>query len=109
MTNAEATTGTCTTGRSIAACTLKCAIDARGYTTCTGTITQICMNGSSKGTSGAVDLGTVITSHQTLKTVNGTAVTGSGNVDPLVPMLQCDYDALPATKNSDNVRRLIYQ
>lgn len=30
----------------------------------TGTITEIKMNGNSKGTSGVVDLGTVITSHQ---------------------------------------------
>ena len=35
-----------------------------GYTTNTGTITGITMNGASKGTSGVVDLGTVITSHQ---------------------------------------------
>jgi len=35
-----------------------------GYTTNTGTITGIKMNGSSKGTSGVVDLGTVITAHQ---------------------------------------------
>lgn len=32
----------------------------------TGTITEIKMNGASKGTSGVVDLGTVITSHQSL-------------------------------------------
>lgn len=35
-----------------------------GYTTNTGTITGITMNGSSKGTSGVVNLGTVLTSHQ---------------------------------------------
>lgn len=35
-----------------------------GYTTNTGTITGITMNGSSMGTSGVVNLGTVITSHQ---------------------------------------------
>ncbi|MGN1321029.1 MAG: hypothetical protein ACI4VJ_00420 [Methanosphaera sp.] len=35
-----------------------------GFTTNTGTITGITMNGTSKGTSGVVDLGTVITSHQ---------------------------------------------
>lgn len=35
-----------------------------GYTSNVGTITGITMNGSSKGTSGVVDLGTVITSHQ---------------------------------------------
>ena len=35
-----------------------------GFTKNTGTITGIKMNGSSKGTSGIVDLGTVITAHQ---------------------------------------------
>ena len=35
-----------------------------GYTTNTGTITGITMNGTSKGTSGIVNLGTVITEHQ---------------------------------------------
>ena len=37
---------------------------ATGATANTGTITGITMNGASKGTSGVVDLGTVITSHQ---------------------------------------------
>lgn len=32
------------------------------------------MNGSSKGTSGVVDLGTVLTAHQAIK-INGTAIT----------------------------------
>ena len=40
------------------------ASNPKGYTTNTGTITGITMNGASKGTSGVVDLGTVITSHQ---------------------------------------------
>lgn len=35
-----------------------------GYTTNNGTITGIKMNGASKGTSGVVDLGTVLTAHQ---------------------------------------------
>lgn len=35
-----------------------------GYTSNTGTITSIKMNGATKGTSGEVDLGTVITAHQ---------------------------------------------
>ena len=39
-------------------------LNAKGYTTNVGTITGIKMNGASKGTSGVVDLGTVITSHQ---------------------------------------------
>lgn len=37
-----------------------------GYTSNVGTITGITMNNVSKGTSGVVDLGTVITSHQSL-------------------------------------------
>ena len=36
----------------------------------TGTITGIKMNGASKGTSGVVDLGTVLTSHQSIRTLN---------------------------------------
>ena len=39
-------------------------VNDSGYTTNTGTITSVKMNGVSKGTSGVVDLGTVITSHQ---------------------------------------------
>lgn len=35
-----------------------------GYTSNAGTITEIKMNGANKGTSGSVDLGTVLTSHQ---------------------------------------------
>lgn len=74
-----------------------------GKTSNTGTITGISMNGSSKGTSGNVNLGTVvtsismnnsavsisngvanlgtvITSHQSIKTINSQAVTGTGNL-----------------------------
>ena len=40
---------------------------AAGATANVGTITGIKMNGSSKGTTGVVDLGTVITAHQTVK------------------------------------------
>lgn len=59
----------------------------------TGTITGIKMNGASKGTSGVVDLGTVITAHQdisgkqdkltsgtNIKTINNTSILGSGNI-----------------------------
>lgn len=64
-----------------------------GFTKNTGTITGITMNGSSKGTSGVVDLGTVITAHQdisgkqdklvsgtNIKTINGETLLGSGNI-----------------------------
>ena len=65
-----------------------------GFTTNTGTITGITMNGASKGTSGVVNLGTVITSHQdisgkqdklvsgtNIKTIDGNSILGSGNID----------------------------
>lgn len=58
-----------------------------------GTITGIKMNGASKGTSGVVDLGNVITAHQdisgkqdklvsgnNIKTINGQSILGSGNI-----------------------------
>ena len=45
-----------------------------------GSITEITMNGESKGTLGVVDLGTVLTEHQALKTINGETITGSGNI-----------------------------
>ena len=66
MSVAEGTTGTKTTARSISAANLKEIIDARGYTTNTGTVTSVAvkMNGTTKGTvttSGTIDLGTVIT------------------------------------------------
>lgn len=64
-----------------------------GFTKNAGTITGIKMNGASKGTSGVVDLGTVITSHQdisgkqdklvsgtNIKTINGASILGSGNI-----------------------------
>ena len=50
-----------------------------GFTKNVGTITGITMNGSSKGTSGVVDLGTVITQHQDISgkqnTITGAAST----------------------------------
>ena len=45
-----------------------------GFTKNAGTITGIKMNGSLKGTSGVVNLGTVLTAHQAIK-INGTAIT----------------------------------
>ena len=52
-----------------------------GYTTNTGTITGINMNGASKGTSGVVDLGTVLTSHQDISgKVNKSGDTMTGNL-----------------------------
>lgn len=53
-----------------------------GYTSNTGTITGIKMNGASKGTSGVVDLGTVITSHQDI----------SGKADKSATVSTVTYD-----------------
>lgn len=61
-----------------------------GFTSNVGTITGITMNGTSKGTSGVVDLGTVITdisgkqdalvSGTNIKTINNESILGSGNI-----------------------------
>ena len=58
-----------------------------GFTKNAGTITGIKMNGASKGTSGVVDLGTVITAHQDISgkvdkttTVNGHALSDNVSV-----------------------------
>lgn len=46
-----------------------------------GTVTGVKINGTTKNpSSGIVDLGTVITAHQTLKTINGESIVGSGNI-----------------------------
>ena len=63
-----------------------------GFTKNIGTITGIKMNGVSKGSSGVVNLGTVLTSHQDIKTLNtnnttaqsantSEAITGSGTIN----------------------------
>ena len=51
----------------------------KNYTSCLGTITGITMNGASKGTSGIVDLGTVLTAHQSLANYYTMADTSSSN------------------------------
>lgn len=66
-----------------------------GFTKNAGTITGITMNGASKGTSGVVNLGTVVTdvsnkqdklvSGTNIKTINGTSVLGSGNIEVSAP------------------------
>lgn len=69
-----------------------------------GTVTGVKINGSTKNpSSGVVDLGTVITSHQTLKTINGQSLLGSGDItisgggsgssDSYVPMSNTWYDS----------------
>lgn len=52
-----------------------------GFTKNTGTVNSVKINGSTKSPSnGVVDLGTVITAHQTLKTINGQSIVGSGDI-----------------------------
>lgn len=51
-----------------------------GFTKNAGTITGIKMNGATKGTSGVVDLGNVLTEHQKLKDINGQSIVGEGNI-----------------------------
>lgn len=62
----------------------------------TGTITGITMNGVSKGTSGVVDLGTVITSHQDITgkedTSNKVTSLSSNSTDTQYPSAKCVYD-----------------
>ena len=72
-----------------------------GYTTNEGTITGITMNGVSKGTSGVVDLGTVITEHQSLagyvQTADLAAVATSGSYTDLTDkpnLFSGDYNDL---------------
>lgn len=76
------------------------ASNPNGYTSNQWTITGITMNGASKGTSGVVDLWTVITSHQNIKTINGNTMTGSWNVSiNAVPSWWTTWQVL--TKNAN--------
>ena len=67
-----------------------------GFTKNAGTITGITMNGASKGTSGVVDLGTVITSHQDISgkenTSNKVTSISSSSTDTQYPSAKCVYD-----------------
>lgn len=46
-----------------------------------GTVTGVKVNGTTKSpSSGIIDLGTVITAHQTLKTINGQTIVGNGDI-----------------------------
>jgi hypothetical protein len=100
-----------------------------GFTKNAGTITGVTMNGASKGTSGVVDLGTVITAHQdisgkaniadlaavatsgsytdlddkpTIPVVPSNLVTGSTKSYTIWEGTQAEYDAL-ATKDSSTI------
>lgn len=66
-----------------------------GFTKNTGTITGITMNGASKGTSGTIDLGTVITSHQDISgkenTSNKVTSISASSTDTQYPSAKCIY------------------
>ena len=72
-----------------------------GFTKNVGTITGIKMNGSSKGTSGVVDLGTVITAHQDIsKKLNESGDTMTGDLTR-----KCaDVDASKANNNISSTK-----
>lgn len=69
-----------------------------GYTTNVGTITGITMNGTSKGTSGVVDLGTVITEHQSLADYYTKT-----EVDGLIPSVADYFDGAEYDSNSKRI------
>lgn len=64
-----------------------------GAGTGSGTITGIKMNGASKGTSGVVDLGTVLTSHQSLSTCATTTDSRNAYRATHIPISQPDTNA----------------
>lgn len=69
-----------------------------GYTTNVGTVTGITMNGASKGTSGVVDLGTVITEHQSLADYYTKT-----EVDGLIPSVADYFDGAEYDSNSKRI------
>ena len=77
-----------------------------GYTTNVGTITGIKMNGASKGTSGVVDLGTVLTSHQDISgkenTSNKVTAWSSTTTDAHYPSEKLVKTALDGKANSSH-------
>jgi hypothetical protein len=64
-----------------------------GFTKNAGTITGIKMNGASKGTSGVVDLGTVITAHQD--------ISGKANVGDCYTKVESDAKYLTEHQSLD--------
>lgn len=78
---------------------IKTQIEAYGYTNKTGTITEVKMNNTSKGTSGAANLGTVVTSLK-INTTNGTVNNGIASVTLQLPT------GLPNVTASDNGKTL---
>lgn len=81
-TNATVTNGVASITATIPAEVTESTVSGWGFTKNTGTITGINMNGDSKGTSGVVNLGTVITEHAAhkLTATNNTASATTGEI-----------------------------
>ena len=79
VTKLTSSTSSTSTSLAATASAVKAAYDlANSYK---GTVTGVKINGTTKNpSSGIVDLGTVITAHQTLKTINGESIVGSGDI-----------------------------
>ena len=95
LTNNSGYITTASTTGYVTSAQVKTQIENYGYTTNAGTITGINMNGASKGTSGVVNLGTVVTA----VTVNGNAASisnGAASVNVTMPQ------GLPSVSSSDN-------
>ena len=86
VTKLSSSTSSTSTALAATASAVKAAYDlANSYK---GTVTGVKINGSTKSPSnGTVDIGTVLTRHQTIKTINGNTITGSGNVNTEYPVV----------------------
>ncbi len=87
-------TGTLAVTSDIPSAITESTVSAWGFTKNSGTLTGVKVNGSNATiTSGVADIGTVITSHQDIKTINNQTITGTGNVT---------LNTLPSVSSSDN-------
>ena len=76
---------------------------------------SIKMNGAEKGSftlnqasEGEVDLGTVLTEHQSLKTINGETITGSGDISVKGDTVKCRIDQSTMVSDGDGTQENPY-
>lgn len=76
---------------------------------------SIKMNGAEKGSftlnqasAGEVDLGTVLTEHQSLKTINGETITGSGDISVKGDTVKCRIDQSTMVSGGDGTQENPY-
>lgn len=87
-------TGTLAVTSDIPSAVTESTVSGWGFTKNSGTLTGVKVNGSNVTvTNGIADVGTVITSHQDIKTINNQTITGTGNVA---------LNTLPSVSSSDN-------